>query len=153
RRRGRPAAARCWSCWPRTAPRSRCARRRWSGTRRPPARAGSGSVRLDAPAPSSRRVRAPRRRAAAYPGSAPRPAPAATQSVRVLESSRVLDRFADLLVDRAGVLQRLGGLGRHVVLVVLGQHLARDEDAVLADLALGHHAFALLEQVGQDAVV
>jgi hypothetical protein len=36
---------------------------------------------------------------------------------------------------------------------VLGQHLAGGEQAVFAQLALGNDAFALLEQVGQDALV
>jgi hypothetical protein len=49
-------------------------------------------------------------------------------------------------------LQRLGGFGRHVVLVVLGEHLAREEDAVL-QLPLRDHALAFLEQVGKDAFV
>ena len=49
--------------------------------------------------------------------------------------------------------ERLGGFGRHVVLVVLGQHLARDEHAVGAELALRDHALAFLEQVGKDAGV
>jgi hypothetical protein len=50
-------------------------------------------------------------------------------------------------------LDRVGGLGRHVVLVVLGQHFLRAEDAVAFELALRDHAFAFLEQVGQDAAV
>ena len=48
-------------------------------------------------------------------------------------------------------LSAFGGLGRHVVLVVLGQHLAGAEDAVGLELALRHHTFAFLEQVGKDA--
>jgi hypothetical protein len=36
---------------------------------------------------------------------------------------------------------------------VLGQHLAGGKQAVFAQLALGHDAFALAEQVGQDAGV
>src|SRR5690606_7397629 len=42
---------------------------------------------------------------------------------------------------------------RHVVLVVLGQHLVGHEHAVLVQAAIGHHARILLEQVGQHAVV
>ena len=58
---------------------------------------------------------------------------------------------APLSIGCPALLQRLGGLGRHVVLVVLGEHLARAEDAVGAELALRDHALALLEEVGKDA--
>ena len=51
------------------------------------------------------------------------------------------------------LLDRVGGFGRHVVLVVLGQHFGGVEHAVGAELALRDHAFAFLEQVGQDAGV
>ncbi len=55
--------------------------------------------------------------------------------------------------QRPDFLQRLGDFGRHVVLVVLGQHLARGEDAVGAERALGDHALAFAEQVGQQAAI
>src|SRR5690606_38772609 len=45
----------------------------------------------------------------------------------------------------AGAPERLGSFGRHVVLVVLGQHLARLERAVVLERALRDHAAALLE--------
>ena len=45
------------------------------------------------------------------------------------------------------------GFGRHVVFIVLGQHFAGDEYAIGIELALGHGAFRLLEQVRQRAFV
>ena len=53
----------------------------------------------------------------------------------------------------ARLLHRLGRFRRHVVLVVLGEHLGRGEHAVGAELALRDDAFALLEQVRKDAGV
>ena len=41
------------------------------------------------------------------------------------------------------------GFGRHVVLVVLGQHLARHKKTITADLTLSDHALALFEEVWQ----
>jgi hypothetical protein len=69
--------------------------------------------------------------------------PASVCSVRLRLVGRALVRVAD----------GLGGFRRHVVLVVLGQHFAGGEAAVIAELALGDDAFAFLEQVGQDALV
>src|SRR5258706_1139545 len=58
------------------------------------------------------------------------------------------------LVDRmARLAQRIRGFRRHVVLVVLGEHLARLEDAVGTEPALRHHALAFAKQVGKDADV
>ena len=51
------------------------------------------------------------------------------------------------------LVDRVGGLRRHVVLVVLGEHFGRVEHAVGSELALRDDAFALLEQVGKDAGV
>src|SRR5690606_24427167 len=60
------------------------------------------------------------------------------------------------LAQRGGGFLRLldgvRGLGRHVVLVVLGEHLGGLEHASF-ELALHHRALALLEQVGQRALV
>jgi hypothetical protein len=47
----------------------------------------------------------------------------------------------------------LGGFRRHVVLVVLGEHLGGGKDAVLAELALRDDALSLAEEVRQDALV
>ena len=54
-------------------------------------------------------------------------------------------------MSRFGILDRLRGLDRHVVLVVLRQHQLRMKHSVGADLALSHAAAAFLEQIGQDA--
>jgi len=56
------------------------------------------------------------------------------------------------LLGRGGAVGLVHGvrrLGRHVVLVVLGEHLAGLEDAVGADLPLRDDAFAFLEEVGR----
>jgi hypothetical protein len=51
-----------------------------------------------------------------------------------------------------GALNRVSGLGRHVVLVVLGQHFASDEDATL-HVPLRDDTLAFLEQVGQQPFI
>jgi len=51
------------------------------------------------------------------------------------------------------LVDRMLRLGRHVVLVVLGQHFAGGEEAVVAELALGDDAFPFAEEIGQDARV
>src|SRR5690606_1964009 len=53
----------------------------------------------------------------------------------------------------AGALEGFGGLGRHVVLVVLGENLGRGEAAVVREPALRDDPAAFLEEVGQDAGV
>src|SRR5690606_30555293 len=63
---------------------------------------------------------------------------------RLLELRRRADRVT-------GALARFGGLGCDVVLVVLGQHLARLEAAIALERTLRDDAATLLEQVGQDA--
>ena len=63
--------------------------------------------------------------------------------------------FCRLVVGRALVCitDRLGGFWRHVVLIVLGEHLAGDEArAAIGELALCDDAFSFLEQVRQDAL-
>ena len=62
-----------------------------------------------------------------------------------------------LMLVLAGLLQRFNGflrlihsvlgLGRHVVFIVLGQHLGGGEVAIFAQLALRHHAFAFFEPI------
>src|SRR5207249_2181314 len=52
-----------------------------------------------------------------------------------------------------GALHRIRGLGRHVVLVVLGEDFAGAEHAVGAELSLRDHALAFAEQVRQLAAV
>ena len=51
----------------------------------------------------------------------------------------------------ARLVERVLRFRRHVVLVVLGQHLARAEHAVGVEPALRDDALALAEQVGEDA--
>jgi len=59
---------------------------------------------------------------------------------------RIPLRFGPLL------RQRIGDLRRHVVFVVLGQHLVRNESLIRRYSALRYHALALAKQVGQDSV-
>src|SRR6266850_111238 len=101
-----------------------------------------------APPRSRRRCLSPRRRSAAPLVSAPPRAPAPARPVRALESWH-LDRFLRLRT----LLQRVRRLRRHVVLVVLRQHLARGEHAVRAELPLRHDPFAFAEQIRQLAAV
>ena len=44
-------------------------------------------------------------------------------------------------------------LGRHVVLIVLGQHFLCAKHTVCADLSLRNDAFAFLEQVREDTCI
>src|SRR5581483_9066387 len=50
-----------------------------------------------------------------------------------------------------GLFQCVGDLGRHVFLVVLGEHAGGGEDSVVAEPAFGDYPLPLAEQVGQDA--
>jgi hypothetical protein len=71
----------------------------------------------------------------------------------LIENSCWLNLRLLRLVSWCGLLRLVDGvlrLGRHVVFVVLGQHLGRREAAIGLDAPLGHRAFAFLEQVGQD---
>lgn len=54
---------------------------------------------------------------------------------------------------RRALLQGVRRFGRHVVLVVLGQHFIGLQHALRIELAQGDDALAFAEQVGQDAVV
>jgi len=58
-----------------------------------------------------------------------------------------------LFVDGLSLLDRVRRRRGHVVLVVFGEHLARVEDAVAAELALCHHSFPFAEQIGQDPAI
>ena len=51
------------------------------------------------------------------------------------------------------LLEGLGDFGGHVVLVVLGEHGVGKEAAGGIELAFGHHALALAEEIGKDAGV
>jgi hypothetical protein len=64
-----------------------------------------------------------------------------------------LERLRRLGGGLVRLLHGLGRLRRHVVFVVLGEHLARAEHAVCAQLPLRNHALALAEQVRQRAAV
>ncbi len=156
RRCGRRSAAPNWSSTPRTARRNRGAR--------------SASVRQTNAMPTSTKMALASGRASAIQSARPRCAPTSgttpstSDSAQRQPQSEMTDfrnhgcgapPTTDLPILSfafCGLLERFGGLGRHVVFIVLGQHFAGDEHAVL-QLALGHHAFALLEQVGQDALV
>src|SRR5699024_7872087 len=61
-------------------------------------------------------------------------------------------RLAPVLPE-ALLLERLGDLGRHVVLVVLGEHAVGTENPTRFEFALGHHALALAEEVREDAAI
>ena len=50
-----------------------------------------------------------------------------------------------------GLLQSLGDLGGHIILVVLGQDLVRPEHAVGPEAPLSHDSLSFPEEVGQDA--
>src|SRR3989475_11650171 len=56
-----------------------------------------------------------------------------------------------LFVDGLCLLDRVRRGRGHVVLVVLGEHLARIEDAVRTQLPLCHHTLALTEQIREEA--
>src|SRR5438552_6798940 len=58
-----------------------------------------------------------------------------------------------LFVDRLCLLDRVRRRRRHVVLVVLGEHLARVENSVRPKLSLSHHTLALAEQIREEAAV
>ena len=64
----------------------------------------------------------------------------------LLAVSRRLQRSAGLLGRTGcGFFQCVSSLGRHVVFVVLGQHLVGPENTVSTQLALRHHAFAFFK--------
>src|SRR5690606_40484603 len=82
--------------------------------------------------------------------SARHASPRALHSFPTRRSSDLHDLFlrgcARLVHWMPRLAQRLFGLGRHVVLVVLGQHLRGDEDPIGTERALRHHALALLDR-------
>ena len=51
------------------------------------------------------------------------------------------------------LLEAVGDLARHVVLVVLGEHAVGLEGAGLVERAFGHHALPFAEQIGQQALI
>ncbi len=115
--------------------------------------------RAAARAPSRRRCRAARRRSGSVPSSADEQQREDQREVSELGNHRWrpsrhgFSALGGLVHRRARMrlVDRGGGLGRHVVLVVLREHLGRVEHAVRADLALRDDALALLEEVGKDA--
>ena len=63
------------------------------------------------------------------------------------------DPLGAIAAPFAGCLERRRCLGGHVALVVLGEHLAGDKDAIRSVGALGDHALAFAEQVRKVAPV
>ena len=51
------------------------------------------------------------------------------------------------------LLETVGDLARHVILVVLGEHAVGLEGAGLIERAFGHHALPFAEQIGQQALI
>src|SRR5688500_492570 len=51
------------------------------------------------------------------------------------------------------LIQRARGFRRHVIFIVLREHLVCAENAILRQLSLSDHAFALLEKIGKDACI
>src|SRR5690606_21805451 len=96
-------------------------------------------------------ARPPRRAATRMPAGRRRRARGKGRPARAPGS--FLQRLSGARSRLVRLLYRLGGLRRHVVLVVLGEHLARVEDAVGAELALRDHALALAEEVRQRPLV
>ena len=93
------------------------------------------------------------RRSAAAPPGAARPASG--------EDEREMAEFGDHRCRRpparlpasGRLLQRVGDLGRHVVLVVLGQHLVAREDAVVAERALATTPWPSRNRSGSTPVI
>ena len=159
RRTGSAAAAASSSWSRRSAPRSR-----WS-TNEYARQPNASATNRNCPARDRPRERHPARRSPrAAPTSGSVPSTSASSSARISAkwpSSGIMACLASLLQRRAAFSAAAslcacstacGGLGRHVVLVVLRQHLGRAEHAVGAELALRDDALALLEEVGKDAV-
>ena len=128
RRRGRPAAAASSSAARRRAPRNRC--RRTRSVRQPKAIGDEHELRL------RRRPRqrhpARRRRARAPTSGSTRlhqrdeRARGSARTARARESSLAsVQRLRCAASPCVRLLERVRGFGRHVVLVVLGQHFAR----------------------------
>ena len=149
RRSGSAAAARCSNASPRT-------RTEKSLVTNDAGEAAEGErdEQRTAPAPPAARAPSRRRCRCAAPASGRTACTSASgegerrgRTVRARESW--LAFVTRLLRPSAPASTACGRLGRHVVLVVLGEHLARAEHAVGAELALRHHAFAFAEQVRQ----
>ena len=112
-----------------------------------------------APAPRAARAPSARRRRCAAPTSG---TVAWTQrhdsaSTRAKWPSSTIIGSSTVAASLAGChcagpfFSAVGDFGRHVVLVVLGEHGRGDEGAVGVAAAFDHHALALAEQVGQRA--
>src|SRR4051812_39906370 len=108
----------------------------------------SGARRRSSPGAASAIRRAKRSLA---PAPAQAPPPARNGRARGSWLAALLAGERGLVDVVPGLLERLCGFRRHVVLVVLGQHLARLEDPVGPDSALRDHPLALAEQVRKDA--
>jgi len=65
---------------------------------------------------------------------------------------RVIAAPASFL-ETSGILERLFHLGRHVLLIVLGEDLVRNKNAVLVEFAQRNHALPFTEQIRKNAVV
>src|SRR5690606_38223082 len=101
-------------------------------------------------------------RCAPTSGRTPSASPRASATARAkCPSSTLMGSFSWVLRLRssarahrmAGALEGVGRFGRHVVLVVLGEHLGRGKAAVVVEPSLRDDAAAFLEEVGQDAGV
>src|SRR5256885_2329077 len=136
RRCGIGAAAKCSSSKRRTPPRSRWRRTNRRGSRKRRRRRAPASAPPGAPPPSMRHCLLPRRRGRGPPGRAPRRGPAKARIVPARGSWFFVRDDEGFGARLARPLQRLGGFGRHVVLVVLGEHLVGAEHAVGTELAL-----------------
>src|SRR5438067_3525713 len=108
-------------------------------------------VRWVWPMPSGAVPRPMRRSSAGCPAPARRAARGSARSVPVPESSRALAWLVEAFHGHSFLRSVDGGLGlgRHVVLIVLGQDLGRVKHPVGAKRTLRDDAFAFLEQIGQ----
>ena len=52
-----------------------------------------------------------------------------------------------------GLFQCLGNLGRHVILVMFGQHLPGNENPFGVERAFGHNTLPFAEQIGQQVTI
>ena len=61
-------------------------------------------------------------------------------------------RFGAFALPLTGSLQRIGNFGRHVIFVVLRQHICGGEVAILAERTLGDDPLPLAEEIWQRAI-
>src|SRR3989338_3580642 len=154
-----------WSAVRRTAPKNRWRRMRKSGSQMRWQETRTDRAPMGVPRPSIPDYSVPHRQAAMRPGKLPGTGPRSKQNVQSLESYQYLQKLFGSgccgcawwscrnggSIRGLAFLQCVGGLGRHIVLVVLGQHFFGVHHAIGLDLALRNHALAFLEQVRQDA--